>query len=194
MRSDDVAQSVRDKIDRAVKYRCDYGLCPQYDIAEGTYTSEELKRIAPITAESVFRILEIDYRLSPAECRWEYTFNTLERLIAADRFTRTMLKYVDVDPDEVERYIEEKRIPEEDLEDLVANWRQAPKYLLVDKIRSDIERVNKIISYLKDDGMYYPPVVDNFMEVIDGAHRIVAIGCLYKPRQRVYYWKLRETK
>jgi len=192
MRSDDVAQSVRDKINRAVTCHCDYGLCPQYDIAERMYTSEELKRIAPITAESVFRILELDYQLSPAECQWEYTFTPLERLTAVNPFTITVLKYVDVDPDEVERYIEENLIPEKDLEDLVADWRRAPKYILVEKIRSDIERVNKIISHLKHDGMYYPPVVDDSGDVIDGAHRIAAISHLYEPYQRIYYWKLHE--
>lgn len=185
---------VRDRIHRAATCHCDYGLCPQYDIAERTYTSEELKRITPLTAESVFRILELDYQLSPAECQWEYACTTIEQLIAADRFTATVLKYVDVDPDEVERYIDENLIPEDELEDLVFNWRRAPKYFLVEKIRSDIERVNKIRSNLKHDGMYYPPVVDNFAEIIDGAHRIVAIGCLYAPRQWIYYWKMQNER
>ena len=170
-----------------------YGLDVAYHIDEGIYSSEEFERITPRTAESVFKVLEIEYKLSPENCEWEYTFTQLESLVASDRFTRTLIKYVDVDPGEVERYIEEKRIPEEDLEDLVANWRRAPKHFLVDKIRKDIERVKRIIAEINKTGAYYPPVVDEYMEIIDGAHRIVAISCLYRPYQRIYYWKMREV-
>jgi len=170
-----------------------YGLDVAYHIDEKIYSSEEFERITPITAESVFEVLKIDYKLSPENCEWEYTFTTLEHLAAAEPFTRTLIKYVAVDPDEIERYIEENRIPEEDLEDLVANWRRAPKHFLIHKISSDIERVKRIISKINETGAYYPPVVDDRMEMIDGAHRIVAISCLYIPNQRIYYWKLNKV-
>jgi len=170
-----------------------YGLDTAYQIDEGIYSSDEFKRITPRTAESVFKVLEIDYKLSPENCEWEYTSNTLEHLVSANPFIGTMLKYVDVDPDEVERYIEENRIPEEDLDELVANWRQAPKYFLIDAIRRDIDRVKRSIDEIKKTGAYYPPAVDDDMETIDGAHRIVAISCLYEPNQRIYYWKLQEV-
>ncbi len=170
-----------------------YGLDEGYKIDEGVYSSEAFKRITLRTAESVFRVLEIDYKLSPENCEWVYAFTTLEQLVAADPFIRTLVKYVDVDPDEVERYIEENRIPEEDLEDLMVNWRRAPKHYLRDKIRYDIERVKSIISEMNKTGVYYPPVVDDDMEMIDGAHRIAAISCLYKPNQHIYYWKLQEV-
>jgi hypothetical protein len=177
----------------ASKQPIEYGLSEGYDVEEGTYSSEEFRKIALKTAEPTFEILKMERGLLPEDCEWQYSETTLEQLTTGDPFVATLIKYADVEPDAMMNRVLNNQIPEKDIDNLVYNWEKLGRERLAEIIRRNIERLRDSIAKIRESGVYYPPSVDERSELLDGGHRLAAIGCIYEPYQRIHYWKL-QTK
>jgi hypothetical protein len=180
-------------LEEVSKQPIEYGLSEGYDVKEGTYSSEEFRKIALQTAEPTFEILKIERGLSPEDCEWQYSEGTLKQLITGDQFVDTLIKYADVEPDVMMNRVMNNHIPEKDIDNLVYNWEKLSRERLAEMIRRDMERLRDCIAKIGEFGVYYPPSVDEQSELLDGSHRLAAIGCIYEPYQGIHYWKL-QTK
>ncbi len=175
------------------KQPIEYGLSEGYDVEEGTYSSEEFRKITLQTAIPTFKILKIERGLLPEDCEWQYSEGTLEQFIKGDPFVATLIKYADVEPDAMMKGVLNNQVMEKDIDNLVYNWEKLSKEMLAEIIRRDMERLRDCIAKIREFGVYYPPSVDDRSELIDGSHRLAAIGCIYEPHQGIHYWKL-QTK
>jgi len=173
------------------KQPIEYRLSEAYDVKEETYSSEEFRKITLKTAEPTFEILKIERELSPEDCEWQYGVATLKQLTTGDPFVATLIKYAYVEPDAMKNLVLNNQVPEKDIDNLVYNWEKLSRERLAEMIRSNIDRLRDSIDKIREFGIYYPPAVDEQSEVLDGAHRLAAIGCIYEPSQQIHYWKLR---
>lgn len=171
-----------------------YELEPKYTVRKGVYNLDVMYRTTPISAREAdkFSLLFRGIRLSDT---WSYEYMPLNKV---DGFIATLSKYAYYDPDFIYGKVFEGEIPAEDLIELSEMFdvayhmntiNDSKMKEVAEKVKRDVDRLNRLLDEMTKTGKYWPPIVAEDYEPLDGSHRVCAIRALNGPDYKIFMWR-----
>lgn len=126
----------------------------------------------------------------PPPGAWKFTKASLQKLYDSDPFVTTLGKYIHLNPDELRDYVKGRKIPKEDMDELIFQGYDRPDSEILRHLEWDlVESPKLIISEIDKGGVYYPPSVDEDWIGLDGAHRVSAMYKKYGGEPEIHVWQ-----